>query len=283
MKKIFLAVVFLLLAASIILLVFLLIDEKKDKRHITLYGNVDVRQVDLGFRVQGRVIFMPFQEGDYVQKGTLMGAIEELPYSDVVKEAEANILALQASLANAETIFNRRVELLPEGAVSQEDYDNTRTTKDTLTANLEEAIAALGVALKNYHDTKVYCPNDCTILTRVREPGTVALPSEPIYTLSILDPVWVRAFVNETDLGNIYYGMPAKVYTDSGREYTGHIGFISPIAEFTPKTVETTELRTDLVYRLRVIANNPDCYLKQGMPVTVKLDKNEKRGCAPNH
>ena len=82
----------------------------------------------------------------------------------------------------------------------------------------------------------------------------------------------MRTYVNERDLGLIRPGMPAAVITDSApdRPYSGHIGFISPTAEFTPKTVETRELRTDLVYRLRVVVDNPDGGLRQGMPVTVQ-------------
>lgn len=247
--------------------------EKKPPDFLVLYGNVDVREVDLGFRVEGRVVDMPFQEGDFVSKGVLMGTLERKPYVDQVTEAQANIESTSASLNNAQLVFNRRAALLPEGAVSQEDYDNARTNCETYAANLMQMEAALKVALKNYEDTQLFCPNDGTILTRIREPGTVVEPSVPIYTLSLLDPVWIRAFVSETDLGNIYFGMPAEVHTDAGKAYKGHIGFISPVAEFTPKTVETTQLRTDLVYRLRIIADNPDCYLKQGMPVTVKLWK----------
>ena len=95
----------------------------------------------------------------------------------------------------------------------------------------------------------------------------------PFNTLSLISPIWIRAYVNEAQLGDIYPNMPADIYTDrrDGKVYHGHIGFISPVAEFTPKTVETTNLRTDLVYRLRIIADNPDEGLRQGMPVTVKL------------
>ena len=83
----------------------------------------------------------------------------------------------------------------------------------------------------------------------------------------------MRAYVGETDLGRIRPGMAAEVTTDSapGKVYHGQIGFISPVAEFTPKAVETRELRTDLVYRLRVIVDDPDQGLRQGMPVTVAL------------
>jgi HlyD family secretion protein len=85
--------------------------------------------------------------------------------------------------------------------------------------------------------------------------------------------VWVRTYVDEPDLGQVYPGQKATVRTDSGGVYKGQVGFISPQAEFTPKTVETTELRTDLVYRLRVIVADPDEGLRQGMPVTVILEK----------
>ena len=159
------------------------------------------------------------------------------------------------------------------GGISDQDYDDAISSRDVFSANLKEAQAALGVAQTNLNDTELYAPADGTILTRIREPGTVVRQADPIYTLSLLSPVWVRAFVSEGQLGLIYPGMPAEVHTDTpgGQVYKGHIGFISPVAEFTPKTVETTQLRTDLVYRLRIIADNPDQGLRQGMPVTVKL------------
>jgi len=261
----------LILCASAILVVYLLVHKEKKKDELILYGNVDVRQVDLGFRVDGRVTCMPFQEGDFVPQGTLMGTLETQPWKDQVEEAQANIQGIEANLANSELVYTRRAQLVEEGAVSQEEFDNALASRDSFLANLLEAKAALGVALKNLEDIQLYCPNDGTILTRIREPGAVVREGDPIYTLSLVSPVWVRAYVPEPLLGQIYYGMKAEVITDKGPTYEGHIGFISPVAEFTPKTVETTELRTDLVYRLRIIADNPDRYLKQGMPVTVKL------------
>jgi HlyD family secretion protein len=98
-----------------------------------------------------------------------------------------------------------------------------------------------------------------------------------VATLSLNDPVWIRAYVPEPDLGKIWPGMPAEIFTDTRPEhpYKGQVGFISPEAEFTPKNVETPRLRTDLVFRLRVVADNPDEGLRQGMPVTVKLDTSQ--------
>lgn len=245
---------------------------------LTLYGNVDVRQVDISFRVSGRVETMQFEEGDFVSKGALMGCLEQQPYGDRVQESKANIESLQSHLTNANEILKRRDELVGDGGVSLEDHDNALYTRDVYLANLKEAEASFRIALKNLEDTQVVSPSDGVILTRIREPGSVVREGEPIYTLSLNSPIWVRAFVSEMDLGNIYPGMFAEVYTDTKGSpvYQGHIGFISPIAEFTPKTVETIQLRTDLVYRLRVIVDNPDWRLKQGMPVTVKLYSNRR-------
>lgn len=265
----------LLLAAS----VYLFVNKTAPKDSLILYGNVDVRQVDLGFRVYGRVDAMPWQEGDLVTPGAFVASIDRQPYLDAVNEAKANIQAIKANLLNAERLVKRRALILSQGAVAQEDYENTCANRDILRANLKQAKAALGVALTDLENTKIYAPSRGTILTRIREPGTIVNIADPVYTVSLTSPVWIRAFVSEPELGLIYPDMPAKIYTDTkgGPVYYGHIGFISPVAEFTPKTVETTQLRTDLVYRLRIIADNPDEGLRQGMPVTVKLPLREKK------
>ena len=245
----------------------------KPQQDLILYGNVDIRQVDLGFRVKGRVKAMLFQEGDVVRQGELMAFLDKQPYEDQVKEAQAHIASVRASWSHANQLLERRQMLRGTGGISQEEIDDALSSRNVLQANLKEVEAALGVALTQLNDTELYAPSDGILLTRIREPGAVVRESDPIYTLSLSSPIWVRAYVSEPQLGLVYPGMPAKIYTDTqkDRPYEGHIGFISPMAEFTPKTVETTQLRTDLVYRLRVIVDNPDLGLRQGMPVTVKL------------
>ncbi|CUI15748.1 HlyD family secretion protein [Candidatus Protochlamydia naegleriophila] len=274
MKRLFFLLIFCLLIGGVIFLYRNYFQEKnKDPNLIILYGNVDVRQVDLGFRVKGRVESMPYQEGDYVPQGSLIATLDKQPYIDLVLQARAHVESVKASLKNADLLLGRRRTLVGTGAISSEEYDDAISSRDVLAANLKEAEASLGVALTNLHDTEIYAPNDGTILTRIREPGAVIREADPIYTLSLISPIWVRAFVAEPLLGAVYPGMRAEIFTDTKGSpvYQGHVGFISPVAEFTPKTVETTQLRTDLVYRLRIIADNPDQGLRQGMPVTVKL------------
>lgn len=274
MKRFLIFLVFcLLIAAAFFAYKEYMHPKEEDPNTIVLYGNVDVRQVDLGFRVSGRIDAMPFQEGDAIPQGNLIAHLDKQPYEDQVRQARARIDSVKASLKNAELLAERRRGLVGTGAISSVEYDDAVSARDVFSANLKEAKAALGVAMTSLQDTEIYAPNDGTILTRIREPGAIVKAADPIYTLSLTTPIWVRAYVSEPLLGKVYPGMPAEVFTDTkdGKVYQGHVGFISPVAEFTPKTVETRQLRTDLVYRLRIIADNPDRGLRQGMPVTVKL------------
>lgn len=250
----------------------------KQNGSITVYGNVDVRQVDLGFRVFGRVVKLCYEEGDWVTPNTLLAVMEKQPYTDQVVEARATIASFEASLENEAIMLQRRLQLVESKSVSQEDLETVFANYRVLKANLEQAKAALAIAEKNLADTDIFAPTEGTILTRIREPGSIVNPGEAVYTLSIASPVWIRAFINERELGIVYPGMPAEVSTDTpgGKVYKGTVGFISPVSEFTPKTVESTQLRTDLVYRIRIYADNPDLGLRQGMPVTIKLIRGEQ-------
>lgn len=273
MKRFFVILLLVALAVGAICFYFYEERSRESRKALTLYGNVDVRQVEIGFRVTGRVIEMPFEEGDLVEKDVLMARLDRQPYYDQVQQGKATIESARVTLTNAEKLLARRRDLLDGGGVSVEDYDNAVTSRDTAYASWQENKAALGTALTNLRETEVFAPIEGTILTRIREPGSVVNVGDPIYTLSILSPVWVRGYVSEGELGLVYPGMKAEIHTDTvgAPVYRGHVGFISPVAEFTPKTVETTQLRSDLVYRLRIIADNPDKMLKQGMPVTVIL------------
>ncbi|HYG36697.1 MAG TPA: efflux RND transporter periplasmic adaptor subunit, partial [Clostridia bacterium] len=142
-------------------------------------------------------------------------------------------------------------------------------------AELARAEAALARAELRVEDTVLKAPSDGVVLTRAQEPGAILQPGTTVLTVSLVKPVWVRAYIEEPNLGHIHPGMKVNIYTDTrpDRPYTGQIGYISPRAEFTPKNVETPQLRTSLVYRLRIVVENPDEGLRQGMPVTVRMQK----------
>nr|WP_305910312.1 efflux RND transporter periplasmic adaptor subunit [Methylomarinum sp. Ch1-1]MDP4523002.1 efflux RND transporter periplasmic adaptor subunit [Methylomarinum sp. Ch1-1] len=124
-----------------------------------------------------------------------------------------------------------------------------------------------------WQDAHLYAPDDGVIQNRMLEPGDMADAQTPVFTLALTDPVWARVYASETDLGKLRPGMVAEIRSDSfpDQAYQGWVGYISPTAEFTPKAVETVELRTSLVYQVRVYACNPKHQLRLGMPVTVSI------------
>jgi HlyD family secretion protein len=303
-----------------------------DRKDFALYGNVDIRQVSLGFRVNGRLSEVAADEGDAVKSGAVLARLDARPYEYAVRSAEANVAALRATLdklkagprpteiaqtratynasvaelQNAELELERAQQLRPRGTISQAAFDLATTTKTmaaaraesarealklieegtraediaAAAAQLQAAEAALSSARTSLEDTELRAPNDGIILSRVRETGAIVSPSDIAFVLSLTEPVWVRTYVTEPDLGRIHPGMKVKVTSDThpNDPYDGTIGFISPVAEFTPKSVETPELRTDLVYRLRIVIDKPGPDLRQGMPVTVRFPLAEAAG-----
>jgi HlyD family secretion protein len=204
-----------------------------------------------------------------------------------------------ASLANAEQALARAGQLRSQGTVAQASLDSATAAKDMASARVASAKASLDLIEEGSRtediasaeaqlraaeaqldttrtslaDTALKAPADGVILSRVAEPGAIVASSTNVLVLALTEPVWVRTYVSELDLGRVYPGLKVKVTSDSttGAGYEGQVGFISPVAEFTPKAVETPDLRTDLVYRLRIIIDHPGKDLRQGMPVTVHL------------
>ncbi|SFM62669.1 HlyD family efflux transporter periplasmic adaptor subunit [Variovorax sp. OV329] len=140
-------------------------------------------------------------------------------------------------------------------------------------AQLESSRAGLALLEHQIAESTLKAPIDAVVRARLLEQGDMASPQRPVYTLAITDPKWVRAYVSEPDLGRIRSGMAARISTDSapGQPIEGRIGFISSVAEFTPKTVQTEELRSSLVYEVRVLAQDTGDRLRLGMPATVRI------------
>ncbi|PWL80728.1 efflux RND transporter periplasmic adaptor subunit [Candidatus Gastranaerophilales bacterium] len=273
------------LAVTILLLVILgtciyfLTRKKENPNELTLYGNIEIRQVDMSFQVGGQLLKMLKEEGDSVKKDELIAVLEDKDFKSNFEKASADVNKTLALKNDAESKYNRNLPLCADNTVSQQECDNLLNTRDKARADYESALAAKTFAKNQLDYTKIYAPDEGTVTVRVQEPGATVNKGQIVYTISKTKPVWIRAYVNETDLGNIKYGQKASVFTDSvdpktgkPREYQGYIGYISPVAEFTPKTVQSTDLRTSLVYRIRVYVDDIDEYLRQGMPTTIKIN-----------
>ncbi len=216
-----------------------------------------------------------------------------------IEQAQAETEAVRVRVENARTSLQRLEQTATIGASSRQALDDARAVLKVESAQLnvarknlellregprEEEIkqAQAQLAANRYraallqerlNDTILKAPFDGIIQSRILEPGEMAAPTRPAFILVRTDPKWVRAYVPEPDLGLIREGMRARVFSDTWpeRAFPGQVGFISPVAEFTPKTVETTDLRTKLVYEVRVYVADPDNELRLGMPVTVEF------------
>ncbi len=295
---------------------------------IVLYGNVDLREVDLAFNDSQRITSVLVQEGDRVSKGEVLARLDtsrlqpQLAQAEAqaaaqravverlhhgsrpqeIAQARANLALAQADARAARDDYQRLESVFDSSsgrAVSRQEVDDARAQADVAAAKVAVNRKALELALlgprkedvvqaeamldgeqaqvallkQELADTQLRAPLDAVVRSRIAEPGDMASPQKTAFTLAITDPKWVRAYVSETELGRVRPGMPATVAVDSfpGKRFQGWVGFISPVAEFTPKTVETPELRSSLVYEVRVFVKDPDDSLRLGMPATVYL------------
>jgi HlyD family secretion protein len=359
-------------------------------RELTLYGNVDLRQVALPFNNSERIADVLVQEGERVRRGQVLARLdtsrlepqvaqaeaqvaaqrqivarlhagsrpEEIAQAEAqvaaqrqvvarlrtgnrpeeIAQARANVASAKADAANARLQYERLKTLFTYSdgrAISQQDVDNAQAVLDVAEARLAvtqkalelaiagprkeevaEAEARLAVTQKALElaiagprkeevaeaearlrsaeaqlallrqqlaDAQLMAPVDGVVRTRLMEPGEMASPQKPVFSLAITDPKWVRAYVSEPELGQVHPGMAASVAVDSfpDRRFDGWVGFVSPVAEFTPKAVQTEELRTSLVYEVRVFVQDPSDTLRLGMPATVYLPLDQHGSQAP--
>ena len=223
-----------------------------------------------------------------------------------IGQARAEVAAALAQVKNTMKSYERIRQTSEAGATSQQALDNIRAQLDVDQAQLTVKEKALNLALEGPRkedvaaaknnletlkaslsflkirlaDMTLTSPSAGVIQNRILEPGEMASANRPVVTMALTDPKWVRAYVPEPDLGRINLGMKAEILSDSfpNQKFEGWIGFISPVAEFTPKTVETEDLRTKLVYEVRVYVHDSKDLLRLGMPVTVIVDRTASAG-----
>jgi len=283
---------------------------------IIVSGNIEAHQSVLSFtEVQAPIVYLPFDEGKYVEAGTVLARVDDRFYQQQLQIDRSNLEVVrkqiamnQSSLAAAQnTVVNDELDLsekkreyaraeaqLKVGSISRQDYDRASTAaaqaaatlardqaqvqvaRDNISfaqANLQAAEAKVGLDQVTLSHTTLWAPFSGVLTVREAELGQLAGPGVAIFTLDDLDHIWLRAYVNETNLGQVRLGEAATVTTDTypGKLYHGRIGFISSQAEFTPKTVETHAQRVTLVYRIRIDIDNPTHELLPGMPADATI------------
>jgi len=374
MKK-FLIVIFVL----VLLLIFIYTRNRSQNNSniIRVSGNIEVDDVELSFKMAGRVEERLVSEGETIKSGQTVARLEKndllneinLQKANVqsaesvlaeleagsrpeeIAQAEASVQKAQARLdelltgsrpqeiASAEatvqrakaemerlkTEFERRQNLLNENVISTQEYDSAKTAYESAQAvlkeaeeqlklvkegprkeQIEQARADLNGAKEHYNLIKkgprketidqararlqqaketlalaethlsyaiLISPISGLVLSKDIEPGEYIAPGTPVVTVGNLENVWLRAYINETDLGRVKVGQKVRITTDTypGKIYNGEISFISSEAEFTPKNVQTQKERVKLVYRIKIIIQNPNMELKPGMPADAEI------------
>lgn len=201
--------------------------------------------------------------------------------------AEINIKQSDINLSLAEKDYERVKSLIQSGSVNQQQYDNTETAYNKAVLAERQAYAARSAAqadlknmdaekellLKQFKDCFPVAPMNGIVSDKFIEVGELANIGSPLIKIARLDTVWVKVYLPASDLTRIKLGDRAEIDPEDGRTQmlTGHITWISPTAEFTPKNVQTREARTNLVYAVKITIPNPDQTLKIGMPVSVNI------------
>jgi len=300
--------------------------QEGDEDQLRLSGTVEVREVDLSFRVGGRLVERRVDEGQPVEAGAVVARLDPEPYRLALQRvraeaqaAEARLAALRAGtrvqelraaeaaqrsaqqrLAFARAEEARVADIAARNLASQQDLERARLERQVARAQLDEAderlallregpraediagaeaewrarVAAVELAAQQLDDANLVSPVGGVVSVRLAETGEMLQAGQPILRVAALDAPWVRAFLPETWLSRVRLGQAAEVRVDGLPDtvFQGRLSFISPEAEFTPRTVETQELRTDLVYRVTIDVSDAQGRLKRGMPADVYLD-----------
>lgn len=273
-------------------------------------GRIVALPVEEGSPVKAGDLLARLDDADYrqqvrIDEATLRTRDKELELAEAgnrkqdIKAAEQTVADAKADLELKRADFERYSALYKRDAVSaqtrdqadaafkraqavyeraQQNLSESRegTRKEQIAvsrATLHTARQNLGLSKVRLDYTVLQSPVTGVITVRQAELGEYVVPGTPVVTIADLDHLWVRAYVNETDLGHVRWGQEVAVRTDSlaGKSYKGTVSFISPEAEFTPKTVQTNKERVTLVYRIKVDVENPNHELKPGMPADITI------------
>ena len=218
-----------------------------------------------------------------------------------IAQARAQLASTEADAVLADQEYARatRLQSSANGAISQQSVDQVRAASQAAKAKVSEQRAALqlvevgtraeellaaqaqldaaeaSLALLKHQveQGELLAPTDAVVRSRLREPGDMVTSTSPVVSLALMQPKWIRAYVGEPDLGKLKPGTSVEVLTDShpDKPIVGKVGYMSSVAEFTPKAVQTEELRPSLMYEVRVVVEDADDVLRLGQPATVRV------------
>ncbi len=268
----------LVAAAIVVVLIILAVvlyryRNSQEEGGLLLSGNVEVTEVNAGFKVPGRVRALFTDEGRTVKTGEKIAELDSAEFESLVNQSRASVRNAEAQLEKARSDFERYTKLYHDSVVSPQQMESAKTAYEEATSQLQMYHAALRTANVRLSDSMIYAPLDGVVLRKNVEQGETVSAGTPIFTIGDLANPWIKVYVKEDKLGFVKLGQKAEVSVDSfpGKRYEGEVTYISSEAEFTPKNVQTQEERVKLVFGVKVSVKNQNNELKPGMPADVKI------------
>ena len=274
-------------------------------------GTIEATEITLSAQSSGQVKQILADEGDIVKKGDTLLVIDNTDWKYQLEQAlggyemadaqyrlvrkgarEEDIAQAEANFMNAEEDLKRMEGLWHSKSITQKQFDDTRTRFtvsqqimeklkrgsrqeeiDAARARRDQAKAQMASLQKRVNDCIILAPVAGTITKRFVEQGELAAIGMAVYRISDLTSMEITIYVSETDLPKVQVNQKASVHIDAFPEkiFEGKVVYLSSMAEFTPKNIQTKEERTKLVFAVKVKVPNPSGELKGGIPADVSL------------
>ena len=241
---------------------------------LVLSGTVEVTEVNVGFKMAGKIADLRAVEGQRVTRGDRLALLDNAELRSIVEQNRAAVRNAEAEFDKARKDHDRYRSLSQDGAISTQQLDAAQKAYDVSQSQYDQARAALRTAEVRLSDMILDAPVSGIVLARNVELGETVAAGVAVYSLGVLANPWVKVYVNETKLGLVKLGQKAEVSVDTfpGKAYEGRVTYIASEAEFTPKNVQTQEERVKLVFGVKVSVTNQSDELKPGMPADVKIN-----------
>jgi HlyD family secretion protein len=263
----------IVLITGIAVILYIRYGNSRDQGAMTLSGNVEVTEVNIGFKIPGRVLRLYTDEGRTVTTNEKIAELDNAEYESMVNQSKALVLNAEAQYEKARKDYDRFTVLYRDGVVSSQQMDAAKSAYDAATAQIRLSRASLRTSDVKLKDTVIYAPLNGVVLRKNIEEGETVGTGTMIFTIGDLENPWVKVYVKEDKLGFVKLGQRAEVKVDTypGKVYDGTVTYISSEAEFTPKNVQTREERVKLVFGVKVSVKNVNNELKPGMPADVAI------------
>ena len=263
-------------------------------------GVFETTEIVVSAKSNGEILQFDISEGQEEVAGQTLGVIDttQLYLKKVQLQASlrainsrrvnvANQIAvLRQQLETAKSERQRFAKLVSENAANQKQLDDinaqiatlekqlaaqTETlgnTNNSLTYEQQAVVAQIAQIDDQIKNSLIKCPVAGTILEKFAEAGELATAGKPLFKVANLEKIYLRAYITASQLTELKIGQQVKVFSDLGekgrKEYAGAVSWISDKAEFTPKTIQTRDVRANLVYAVKISVKN-DGYIKKGM------------------